>query len=324
MNLPLWAPLAFIFIAVTVGTLALLGAAISAYEIRKRRLTELKAGRPLKPEVTKSKETQTETIDPAPLLSGFLQESNIGRQLQLEILKAGLVWRPSEFIALFIAGALGGYILGFFIGGSSILLGVLLALGGAVSPWVYLKVKQGQRQRRITAQIPDMLDILSSSLRSGHSFLSGVQIVCSQMQPPLTEELDRVVQEVRFGAALPDALNDLILRTENYDLELIIQAVQTQLTVGGNLAEVLDSIASMIRERVALAGEIAASTAEGRLSAMILGGMPFILAILIQVISPGYLEPLFTERIGLMMLGAAGGLMAVGLLIIKGMLNMDL
>lgn len=274
--------------------------------------------------MTTSGAAEHETVDPAPLLSGIVQESNIGRQLQLEILRAGLVWRPSEFIALIIASGLGGYIVGFFIGGRNIFLAVLIGLVGTVAPWSYLKFKQSQRQRRITAQIPDMLDILSSSLRSGHSFLSGVQIVCSQMQPPLTDELDRVVQEVRFGAALPDALDDLILRTENYDLELIIQAVQTQLTVGGNLAEVLDSIGSMIRERVALAGEIAASTAEGRLSAMILGGMPFILAIMIQVISPGYLSPLFTEQIGLIMLGVAGGLMVLGLIIIRSMLNMDL
>lgn len=324
MNLPLWAPLIFIFVAVTVGTLALLGAAISAYEIRQRRLAQLREGRPVEPEMTTSGAAERETVDPAPLLSGIVQESNLGKQLQLEILRAGLVWRPSEFIALFIASGLIGYIIGFFIGGGNIFLAVIIGLAGAVAPWSYLKLRQSQRQHRITAQIPDMLDILSSSLRSGHSFLSGVQIVCSQMQPPLTEELERVVQEVRFGAALPDALDDLILRTQNYDLELIIQAVQTQLTVGGNLAEVLDSIASMIRERVALAGEIAAATAEGRLSAMILGGMPFILAILIQVISPGYLSPLFTEQIGMIMLGAGGGLMVVGLVIIRSMLNMDL
>jgi tight adherence protein B len=107
-------------------------------------------------------------------------------------------------------------------------------------------------------------------------------------------------------------------------MELIIQAVQTQLTVGGNLAEVLDNIGDMIRDRVALAGEIAASTAEGRMSAMILGGMPFILALIIQVVSPGYLSPLFTEKIGLIMLGVAGVLMVVGFLIIRSMLNLDL
>ncbi|MFO8140989.1 MAG: type II secretion system F family protein [Marinobacter sp.] len=324
MTLPVWAPLIFIFIAVTLGTLALLSAAISAYEIRKRRLEQLKQGRPAQPEITPSSSDSNEEIDPAPLLSGILQQSSLGRQLQLQLLQAGLLWRPSEFIALSVACALGGYLIGLFLSGYSIATAIIAALLGGAASWVYLKVQQSQRQQRLTAQIPDMLDILCASLRSGHSFLSGIQIVCSQMQPPITDELDRVVQEVRFGAALTEALDDLVVRTENYDMELIIQAVQTQLTVGGNLAEVLDNIGDMIRDRVALAGEIAASTAEGRMSAMILGGMPFILALIIQVVSPGYLSPLFTDKLGLMMLGVAGVLMVMGFLIIRSMLDLDL
>lgn len=322
--MPLWLPLGFIFIAVFVGTLALLSAAISAFEIRQRRLTELKQGRPLQPEATPSPKSDKPDIDPAPLLSGFLQNSKLGKRLQLLILRAGLVWRPSELLALTFACALIGYILGILATKGNVSTAVVLALVGLAAPYVYLKAKQSRRQAHLSAQIPDMLDILSSSLRSGHSFLSGVQILVSQMQPPLSDEFARVVQEVRFGASLANALGELVDRTENYDMELIVSAVQTQLAVGGNLAEILDQIGTMIRDRIALAGEISAATAEGRFSAMILVGMPFVLAFIVNSVSPGYLAPLLTDPIGHLLLGGAVVLLIVGILIIRKMLDVEL
>jgi len=321
---PWWVPLIFVFIAVAGGTMTLLSAAISAFELRARRLAQLKEGRPVQPDITPSVRKDKVAIDPAPMLTGVLQNSEIGKQLQLALLRAGLVWRPSEFAALSAFGLLLGYIIGWLAGHHSMPLAIITALVGAAVPYVYVKVKQGQRGARMTAQIPDMLDILSSSLRSGHSFLSGVQIVVTQMAPLLSDEFERVLQEVKFGASLSDALTELVLRTENYDMELIISAVQTQLAVGGNLAEILDNIGTMIRDRVRLAGEIAATTAEGRFSAMILVGMPFVLAFLVNSVSPGYLSPLVTDTYGQMMLGAAAVLMTVGVLIIRSMLDIEL
>lgn len=322
--MPLWLLLLLVLLAVTGGTLTLLSAAISAFETRKRRLQELRAGRPIQPTVTKSTKQEKADVDPAPLLSGLLQQSAMGKRLQLAILQAGLVWRPSEFLVLMLACALVGYMFGFFFGGRSIVMAVMVGITGSAVPYAYLMYQQSKRQSRLSAQLPDMLDILSASLRAGHSFLSGIQIVVSQMRPPISEEFARVVQEVKFGAALNKALEDLIHRTQNYDMELIIQAVQTQLSVGGNLAEILDKIGSMIRDRVRLKGEIDAATAEGRFSAMILVGMPFLLAFIVNSISPGYLSPLFTDMMGRMMLAGAVGLLIVGILIIRSMLNMDL
>jgi len=324
IRVPLLLPLVFIGIAAFVGTLALLSAAISAFEIRQRRLTELRQGRPLHSEVTPSAKAERPDVDPAPLLSGILQNSKLGKQLQLLILRAGLVWRPSEFVALTLASILLGYIIGILSSRGSISMGIILALVASLVPYVYLKAKQARRQAHLSAQIPDMLDILSSSLRSGHSFLSGVQLLVSQMQPPLTDEFARVIQEVKFGASLSNALGDLVHRTESYDMELIVSAVQTQLAVGGNLAEILDQIGTMIRDRIALAGEMSAATAEGRFSAMILVGMPFALAFIVNSVSPGYLSPLVSDPLGRMMLGGAAGLMVVGVLIIRKMLDVDL
>jgi tight adherence protein B len=311
------------FLGVFGALMVLLTAMLSASDNRVRRLQELKSGRPQVRAVTPTGRKQNKVPDPAPLLSGFLQRSQFGRRLQAQLLRAGMLLRPSEFIIIVIICAVTAGLGGFLLAHSPV-IGVVGAVVGAILPVAYMKNKQSQRQRRISTQIPDTLDLLASSLRSGHSFLRGLQVVCTQMSPPITEELERVVDEVRLGQSLEIALDHVLERTGNYDLELIISAVQTQLSIGGNLAEILDNISGMIRERVRLAGEIAAATAEGRFSALILGGMPFALALLINIVSPGYLNPLFQSPFGLMLLGAAGGMMLTGILIIKKMLDIDL
>lgn len=304
--------------------MVVLTAMLSANENRNRRLQELKAGRPSVRTPQSAKRKAAKTPDPAPLLSGALQRSPFGRKLQTELLRAGMLLRPSEFLIITAIAAAAAGVIGVMLGRGNPIFGVLLAFVGAAGPYMSMKNKQGQRQRRISQQIPDALDLLASSLRSGHSFLRGLQVVCTQMSPPITDEFERVVDEVRLGQALELALDHVLDRTGNYDLELIISAVQTQLSIGGNLAEIMDNISSMIRERVRLAGEIAAATAEGRFSALILGGMPFGLAFMISIVSPGYLNPMFQSPMGMMLLGVAGGMMLMGAIIIKKMLEIDL
>lgn len=309
------------FAAVSGGMMMLFTALLSASNARQRRLQELKEGRPqYKPSM---KRRDKKVPDPAPVLTGILQRSETGRQLQAELLRAGMLLRPSEFLIISGICAITGGVIGVELG-HSLFFGLLLFGVGAIGPYMQMKSRQGQRQKRISGQLPDALDLLSSSLRSGHSFLRGLQVVVTQMGPPITEELERAIDEVRLGQSLELALGHILDRTGNYDLELVISAVQTQLSIGGNLAEIMDNISDMIRERVRLAGEIAAATAEGRMSALILGGMPFGMAFLINVVSPGYITPLFHSPLGLILLGVAGGMMLLGILIIRSMLNIDI
>lgn len=309
------------FAGVFGGVMVLFTALLSASTNRLRRLQEIKEGRPqFKPSMKRKK---PKVPDPAPTLTGFLQRSDFGRKLQTELLRGGLMLRPSEFLIISGICSITGAVIGMQLG-HSIVFGVMLAGAGAAAPYMQMKSKQGTRQRRISNQLPDALDMLSSSLRSGHSFLRSLQVVVTQMAPPITEEFERAIDEVRLGQSLDLALNHILERTGNYDLELVISAVQTQLSIGGNLAEIMDNISDMIRQRVQLAGEIGSATAEGKMSAFILGGMPLAMAFLINVVSPGYITPLFTSTLGLILLGAAAGMMIVGILIIKGMLNIDL
>ena len=261
--------------------------------------------------------------DRAPIITSLLKRTEIQNALQLEILRAGWLLRPSELIAMIVGAGVLGALIG--LGASQRWpVGVLGAGIGAAIPWIMLKTRQSSRAKSLNAQLPEAMDMLASALRSGFSFLRGLQLIASQMHPPVSEEFFQVVEEVQFGASVSEALDNLIHRTQDYDLELLVSAVQTQLEIGGNLAEILDNIGGMIRERVKLSGEIAAATTEGRMSAGILLALPFGIAFMMNITNPGYMDPLFTTRLGTILLLIGGGLMGLGALVIKKLVTIDI
>lgn len=261
--------------------------------------------------------------DPIPGLSEALRRTDYWDTIQMQLLQAGLLLRPSEALIICAASCIAGLGLGWIITGQPI-FGLLSGGLGLAAPYMYMVQRAARRQAQLTSQLPDALDMLSSALRSGYALTRGFQVVASQMHPPISEEFERVLQEIQVGISVTEALDGLLMRTDSYDLELVVAAIQTQLTMGGNLAEVLDKIAGMIRERVRLQGEINAATSEGRLSASILVAMPIVMALVISAINPGYLDPLFKERLGIMMLMGAGLLMLTGIVIIRKMLDIDI
>ena len=261
--------------------------------------------------------------DPLPQVSEALRGMAFWDNMQVELLRAGLMLRPSEALIISLITSLICLALGWLLTGQP-LHGVLLGGLGLVAPYMYMKSRSAKRQAVLTSQLPDALDMLSAALRSGYALTRGFQVVASQMHAPISEEFERLLREVRVGISVSEALDGMLARSNSYDLELVIAAVQTQLTMGGNLAEVLDNIAGMIRERVKLQGEINAATSEGRMSASILVAMPIVMGVAISIINPSYMEPLFTEKLGLMLLGGAGLLMLAGMAIIHKMLDIDI
>jgi len=261
--------------------------------------------------------------DPFPRLSEALRGTAFWDEMQVKLLREGLLLRPSEALIISGISMTAGLVIGWLVTGQPI-LGILTGALGLGAPYMIMIQRAARRKAVLTSQLPDALDMLSSALRSGYALTRGFQVVSSQMHPPISEEFHRVLQEVQVGISVSDALNGLLTRSASYDLELVVAAMQTQLTMGGNLSEVLDNIAGMIRERVRLQGEIDAATSEGRLSAGVLVAMPIIMALVISTVSPGYLNPLFEEKIGIMMLMGAGGLMLLGVLIIKKLLDIDI
>ncbi|NSW56059.1 MAG: type II secretion system F family protein [Armatimonadetes bacterium] len=260
--------------------------------------------------------------DASPIITGTLQRMGVNRRLQWMLLQAGLLLRPSELVALMLGCAGAGFVIGMVV--RQLLGAIVLALVGLMIPWFYVSIRISARRRSLGNQLAEALSMMASSLRSGYSFLRAMQVVCDEMDPPISEEFGRLLDELNVGVSQEDALKHLHERCPTPDVELVVTACQIQANVGGNLAEILETAAEMIRERVRLHGEINALTAEGRLSAGILAALPVFLALVVDRLSPGYLQPLFSTKPGLIMFGGASVAMLAGLALIKKMLNIQI
>lgn len=309
---------------VVAGIAAVLAVVFSGSRKTSERAMQLASQAPARETAERKPERPyTGVADRLPALTGFLQTTPWWEELQLELLRAGILLKPSELIGMMAGGALLG-VAGAYLALHSLGTAALLGMLCGAAPWMWVKMKQAKRMRDLVHQLPDAIDMMSTALRTGFSFLRAVQLIGSQMQAPIADEFRRLAAEVQMGMATDDALNNLVERTHCYDLELLVAAVQIHLTVGGNLSEILDNIAGTIRERVKLQGEISAATAEGRMSAGILIVMPFAMAIIINIANPGYMRPLFTTPIGIGLTLVAGVLMGVGAMIIRKMVEIDI
>jgi tight adherence protein B len=260
--------------------------------------------------------------DAVPMLSSLLSRTTWQRSMQIKIVRAGLLLRPSELIAISVTAALLGLVGGFVVGRvMGALLGAIL-LG--LAPLLYIAVREEQRRRALMHQLPDVVDLMAASLRAGHGFSQALKTVSEQGAPPFADEARRSVDELGLGLSLEQALDRMVVRTNQGDIELMCTAVQIQSRTGGNLAEILRTLGEVIRERIRLHGEIAALTAEGRLSGVILVVLPIALGLLLEfVISPGWLQPLFSDPIGHIIFGGGVVAMLVGIVVIRQMLQMD-
>ncbi|NTW06059.1 MAG: secretion system protein, partial [Peptococcaceae bacterium] len=178
-----------------------------------------------------------------------------------------------------------------------------------------------RRLNKFNLQIGDALVVIANSMRAGYSFLQSMDLVRKELPPPISIEFNRVFQEMTLGISTEESLNNLNSRLKSDDLDLVITAVLIQRQVGGNLAEILDNIASTIRERVRIKGEIKTLTAQGKISGIIIGILPVLLAVALSLISPDYLMLLLTDPLGRAMLISAVIMEIAGILIIKRIID---
>lgn len=194
---------------------------------------------------------------------------------------------------------------------------VLAIAAGPVAaslPIFMLLHQRRKRLERIEEQLPDALDLLGRALRAGHALPAGIQMVADEMADPLASEFRIVFDEVNFGISMQEALNGLAKRVPGTDMGYFVVAVQIQRETGGNLTELLGNIASIIRDRLKLYGQVKAFSAEGRLSAWILSLLPFVLAAVMHLINPKLMKVLWTDPLGLNLLGGMLALMVAGIL----------
>jgi tight adherence protein B len=240
----------------------------------------------------------------------FAQSRGFSDRLDAELEAAGVSLRSGEFV---VASAVAALVFGVI--GAAILRNALLALiiagVGAAFPTLLLRSALGKRADHLREQLPDVLTIMASSLRAGHSFMQALDTVAKEIAQPAATEFQRVVAEIRLGRPAEDALEALAERVGSADFMWAVLAVNIQREVGGNLAEILDNVADTLRERATLRRQIKVLTAEGRLSAWVLALLPVGIALYMTAANPHYIGLLVTTTIGRVML--AGGLLLMGI-----------
>ncbi len=263
--------------------------------------------------------------------SRYFEWARWSRSVEHKLVKAGLPLKGAEFAAICFATAmLGAALLNGLAGGrgagpaAGVLPGFIGSMLGYLAPQVYLGVRIRKRARAFDAQLGDALILAANSLRTGYSFLQSVELVSREMRPPLSTEFARMLKEMSLGVTTEDAMINMAKRVESSDLDLAVTAALIQRQVGGNLAEVLDSIAATIRERIKLKGDIKTLTAQGRVSGLIISVLPILLATVIFLINPGYIKTLFEHPLGQTMLVSSAVGMVSGFIWVRKIVNIDL
>lgn len=229
----------------------------------------------------------------------------ITEKVDAELTKADIPLKGEEFLGLTLLLSLGGGLLFTLLAGGNLAIGLLTAFLGGYLPHFVLRAAKTRRFSKFNNQIGDALIIMANSLRSGFSFLQAMDMVRNELPDPIAKEFGMALQEMNWGTPTEEALLNMAARVNSDDLELVVTAVLIQRQVGGNLAEVLDNIATTIRERIRIKGEIKTLTAQGRISGLIIGLLPVLLTVVIYFLNPAYIKPLFVSKTGLMMVSFA-------------------
>ena len=194
----------------------------------------------------------------------------------------------------------------------------------AVLPFLYVYSKKRRRMKKFERQLPDAMDLIARALKAGHAFSSGLKMVGDQFDDPIGTEFAKTMNEINFGVGVTEALKKLPNRVDCADLKFFVISVILQRETGGNLAEILENISRLIRERFKLQGRIAALAAEGKLSAIVMVVLPFLVAFAISILNPKYIGTLLTDPLGTIFIAFGLIMMIMGILMMKRMIRIDI
>jgi tight adherence protein B len=313
----------------TFLTVAGLGLVVAHRDARRRRERQLRSrvGAPIgergwgPDDGTSSDGTRLVPQAFAQFADDVVGRSGAGRRLARRLEHAGWAIASGEFLTIvaFVALVLG--VLGFALVG---VVGAIVGLAiGTLVPQVVLSSAVTRRQAAIQGQLADTLMVIASSMRAGHSFLQSLDSASKEIDQPAAGEFGRVLQEIRLGRETDDALEALVERVGSQDLEWAVTAIKIQRKIGGNLAEVLETVANTIRERDTLRRQMRVLSAEGRISAAVLTVLPVLIAGYLMIVNPDYLRTLSTTTAGIIISISAGVLMVIGYLWMRKMVKLD-
>ncbi len=254
---------------------------------------------------------RTEHASRQPALERLLNAWPVGQQLTRHVHTSGSPWVASDLLALSAVLMMAGLLVTSLLG-RSLFAALLLGAGLAALPWMQLARQRAQRLLRLEAQFPEALDLMGRALRAGHALPMAIRLCGDELSAPLGPEFSTLSDEMQYGVPFEQALRHLGERVPLSDIGYFIAAVLIQREAGGNLAELIDNIASLVRQRTKFHGQVRTLTAEGRLSATILTLLPVGVGLMVYLINPVFLSVLWTEPAGRMLSGVAIGLIVLG------------
>ena len=260
------------------------------------------------------------TLSEVPFLNRLLLGIPTARQLDRALQQADIRTPLGFFLLLTILLAFVAFV-GVSLVTRNLALSIMMAVVTGTIPMFFVRLKRNQRIRKFQRQLPDGLELVARALRAGQAFSSGMKLAADEFDDPLGPEFEATLDEINFGVAVPDALKNLANRIDCPDLRYFVVSVIIQRDTGGNLAEIIDSIAHLIRERFKLRGRIRVLAAEGKLSAVILLALPFLVVLALRFTNPNYIATLISDPLGKAMVTCGSILMLLGIVVMRRMIQ---
>jgi tight adherence protein B len=269
-----------------------------------------------------------ETLSEIPALDTLLRRSGRILDLQNMLTQANLGIRAGNILILCVVGALvlGGlaFIAGQPLPGQQpLMLAGLGALLGGILPYSYASYRRARRFDKFEELFPEAIDTLARAVRAGHAFTTALELIASEISEPIASEFRKLFEEQKFGLPVRDALMNLTERVPLVDVKFFVTAVMLQRETGGNLAEILDNLSYVIRERFKILRQVRVYTAQGRLTMLLLMALPPLIVIVMLIMNPGFIRPLFSDPIGHTLIVAGITLQTVGYFVIRKIIQIE-
>jgi tight adherence protein B len=263
-----------------------------------------------------------EMMSRIPALDAILQRSERASLLQKMLTQGHVNIRTGNFLLLCVAGAIVFGAL-FYVAGGALVFGLAGSLLGFFVPYAYASHMRAKRFQRFEEKFPEAIDTLARAVRAGHAFTTALEMIANEVSEPVAGEFRQLYEEQKFGLPVRDALVNLADRIPLVDVKFFVTAVMLQRETGGNLAEILDNLSYVIRERFKILRQVRVHTAQGRMTMMLLMALPPTVVVVMLTLNPGFIQPLFTDPIGHIMIVAGITLQTMGYFLIRRVIRIQ-
>jgi tight adherence protein B len=313
----------FLFVVLIAGAIWFSFGNDSTQKLVRQRMEAVRKAEKRGDIPTDLKLIRDEMYSSMPMLHRALMRVSWTRRLRDYIIQAGMNTKPGKLLLTSAIAGLGAFVVVADFFQVNFLFAVLAGVLGAVIPISVVAFKRRRRLRQFEERFPDALDLLGRSVRAGHPFTTGLEMISKETSEPIAGEFRKTFEEQNFGLPLRDALVNMAERVPSVDVRFFVTALMIQKETGGNLAEILDELSRVIRDRFRIYREVQVRTAQGRLTAMILIALPIAMMLVLEVVNPTYLSVLFTDPLGPTLLGVAAGLQILGSIIIWKIVHIE-